>query len=276
MTPGRFGFVAMIDKAQSALAAALMLRRTRPFGGLFLPIPVSRERAGGDIVNPVWLNWAAAACAGLLLAGCQQPSVSRHTDAQGLASVENSGMAVAKADPSAHLAGYDKVVIADLDFSHLQIVQPSDSSPRYGDFTLDDKDKAQLSEGYRNRLGEQLGKNGEFRVVDANAAKQPGTLVVFTDMLRLAPNAPRDSSARFVQSARDKTFTKGAGSMTLESVLVDAATGKTVAVFGDTLLDPEIWGRNDPVANRAAVERAFDSWGLKMRDALQAVRAHQH
>ena len=222
-------------------------------------------------MNNTWLKVPVFVLGCCVLAACQKPTVTKQTDAQGLAKVDNTGMAAAKADPSVNFSQFHDVVIADIDFSHLQIVQPTDSSPRYGPFTLGEKDKAQMREAYREQAGSELSKNGGWQVVDANAAKRPGTLVIFTEMLRLQPNAPREQSERFTQSARDKTFTKGAGSMTLESSVVDAGTGKTVAVFGDTLLDTEVWSQNDPVANRAAVERAFSSWGLKMRNTLQAL-----
>ena len=222
-------------------------------------------------MNFAWLRIPVFLLGSFALAACQKPTMTQQTDAHGLAKVKSSGMTAAKADPSVNFSEFHEVVIADLDFSHLQIVQPADSSPRYDAFSLDDKDRAQMREAYRNQVGSELGKGG-LQVVDANGAKRPGTLVIFTELLRLQPNAPREKSERYTESARDKTFTKGAGSMTLESSVIDAATGKTVAVFGDTLLDTEVWSQNDPVANRAAVERAFSSWGLKMRDTLQALR----
>ena len=222
-------------------------------------------------MNNAWLKVCIFVLGCFALAACQKPTVTQQTDSQGLAKVENTGMAAAKADPSVNFSQFNDVVIADIDFAHLQIVQPTDSSPRYGAFTLEEKDKAQMRDAYREQVGSELGKGG-WQVVDANSAKRAGTLVIFTEMLRLQPNAPREQSERFTQSARDKTFTKGAGSMTLESSVIDAGTGKTVAVFGDTLLDTEVWGQNDPVANRAAVERAFSSWGLKIRDTLRALR----
>lgn len=220
--------------------------------------------------------YAVAGLALTLLAGCQKAVVSQQTDAEGLANVDHTGMAVARADPQFDFSNYRTIVIGDLGFSRLQIVQPSDNTARYSAFTLNDKDKGDLAKAYRDNVATQLSRDGAFTVATPSSAKAPGTLILFTEMVRLQPNAPREQSERFTESARDKTFTKGAGSMTLEAWLIDAGSGKTVVALGDTLVDTEIWGQNDPVANRAAVERAFSSWGLKLRDTLADLRGRQH
>jgi Protein of unknown function (DUF3313) len=234
--------------------------------------PSTAGASGGHIVNTSQWTVLIVLLLGLALTACnQQPEISDKTNSAGLADVKHSGMTVAMADPNAHFAQYKSVLIADLDFSQLQIIQPQDSSPRYGKFTLSDEDKEALSKGFREQVGKELSDNGGYTVItDLNTQPSPALLVLVAQMVRLQPNAPREKSAIGVDSARDRTYTPGAGSMTLEAKLVDSSTGKTVALVGDTLTDTDVWAQNDPVSNRGAVERAFSDWGRALRHQLQS------
>lgn len=208
--------------------------------------------------------------ASLGLAGCQQPEIKGQPNAQGLSKVANSGMDAVMVDPKVDFSQYKSIVIDDMNFSRLQIVEPTDDMARYRKMTLSEEDVAMLRSEYRRKLGEVLSEQGGYRIADSVQSGAKDTLIVRTDMIRLEPNAPREKDEIGVGSARDKTFTKGAGSMTLEAELVDAGTGKAVVVLGDEVTDTETWGNNNPVTNRAAILRAFTSWGYGIRRQLDA------
>jgi hypothetical protein len=217
------------------------------------------------------IHLAIVFIAGLLgLAGCQQPEIQGQPNAQGLSEVKNSGMDEVLVDPKVDFSQYKSIGIADMNFSRLQIVEPSDYTGRYQKMSLSEEDIAMLRSEYRRKLGEVLSEQGGYKVVDGVMPNAKDTMIVRTDMIRLEPNAPREKDEIGVASARDKTFTKGAGSMTLEAVLVDAATGKPVVVLRDEVTDTETWGNNNPVTNRAAILRAFTSWGYGIRRQLDA------
>lgn len=207
---------------------------------------------------------------GLLgLVGCQQPEIKGQPNANGLSEVANSGMDAVLVNPKIDFSQYRSIAIADMNFSRLKIVEPDDSSGRYKKMTLSEEDIAMLRGEYRRKLGEVLSQQGGYQIVDS---VEPGskTLIVRTDMVRLEPNAPRERDEIGPGSARDKTFTKGAGSMTLEAELVDVSTGKAVVVLLDEVSDVETWSNNNPVSNRAAILRAFTSWGYGVRRQLDA------
>lgn len=206
----------------------------------------------------------------LLLAGCKQPEIQGQPNQQGLAQVQYSGMNAALANPAVDFAKYKAIVIDDMDFSQVQISEPTDYSGRYAKFKLTDEDRSRLNDGYKRKLAESLSENGGYRIVDSAAAGATATLRIRTELLRLQPNAPRERDEIGAGSARDKTFTKGAGSMTLASALIDAGNGKVVAAFRDELTDTEVWDQNNAVTNRAAILRAFDSWGRALRRQLEA------
>ena len=220
-------------------------------------------------MNASLIRGAVLGCGVLLLAACQQPTISDDTAGSGLAEVRYSGMDSARADPGVDFTGYRNVVIEDIGFDRLKIVEPSTYSPRYGKFTLDDNDKALLRKAYRERVAAALPKAGLTASDNASA----GSLRLVSELVKLEPNAPREKDERFGASARNDTYTRGAGSLTLEAKLIDAASGKTVATMKDKITDAEVWGQNNPVTNRAAVQRAFTQWAAKLGSQLQAFRA---
>jgi len=207
------------------------------------------------------------------LSGCKQPQINGAPDAQGLAEVEHSGMDAVRANPTVNFAKYTSIVIEDLGFTQLKITQPLDSSARYEKFKLDDQDIAELRAGYRRQVTEVLTDEGAYRVLDSAGSGAGDTLRLQAEMTKLEPTAPREKDAVGVGSARDKTFTRGAGSMTLEARLIDAKSGQTVATLRDEIADDETWSQNNPVFNRGAVLRGFTNWGYGVRRQLQALAA---
>ncbi|HSB97054.1 MAG TPA: DUF3313 family protein [Spongiibacteraceae bacterium] len=207
------------------------------------------------------------------LPGCKQPEIKGVPDAQGLAEVEHSGMDAVRANPTVNFAKYTSIVIDDIGFTQLKITQPLDSSARYEKFTLDDKDFAELRAGYRRQVTEVLTDSGAFRVIENASAGATDTLRLQTEMTRLEPTAPREKDAVGVGSARDKTFTRGAGSMTLVARLIDVRSGQTVVTLRDEVADDESWSQNNPVFNRGAILRGFTNWGYGVRRQLQALAA---
>jgi hypothetical protein len=213
--------------------------------------------------------WIVAVVLGLLM-GCEQPQIKGEPDADGLSQVAGSGLDLVRVAPKTDFSQYRSIAIADMNFSRLQVVDPGDHPGRYGKFSLNEEDLARLRADYRRKLGEALGEKGGRQIVDSIVPGAEGTLLVRTDMVRLEPNAPREKDAIGAGSARDKTFTKGAGSMTLEAVLIDVATGKPMLVLRDEVSDIETWGENNPLTNRAAILRAFTTWGFGVRRQLDA------
>lgn len=216
-------------------------------------------------MNRLLLHCAGLLLGGALLAGCQQPTVASAADTEGLSAIERSRLDLAKADPAVDFGAYNGIVIEELGFSRLNIVEPRGQSPRYGKFTLDEGDMAALRKLYREQLGRTLGES-RYRIADTPGA---GTLRLVSDLVRLAPNAPRDRDLRLGGSVRNEVYTEGAGSMTLEAQLIDPASGRTVALLRHKLTDPEVWGSNNPVSNRFAVTRAFARWGALLRQQLE-------
>jgi hypothetical protein len=204
----------------------------------------------------------------LLVTACQQqPASGESAGIEGMRSIQNAGIEQALVNPDANLTAYSSLLIGDLQFSRLEVTDPGRHDARYREFALSDDDKAQLSSLYRQQVEKRLMRDGRFAVTT-----QPGrgTLRVVTELLRLEPTAPREQDARTPGSARDRTYTRGAGSLTLESQLFDSVSGKRVAILRDKLTDNDmIWWPNNSVTNQAALRRAFSRWAATLQQQLK-------
>lgn len=198
-----------------------------------------------------------------LLVACAQPVVEGPVDAGGMALIEHSGLDAAKIKPGADLSKYNSLLIEGLNFTNVKLVDPNTSnSARYKDFALSDTDKQFLNKLFMEQVTKSLTKGSIFGV-----ATQPGagTLRVVTELVELDPNAPRESDERFTSSVRNDTYSRGAGSLTLESKIYDSVTGEQLAELRDEYTDSETWGNNNSVTNTAAVRRAFTRWGSTLQ-----------
>ncbi len=230
------------------------------------------ERHGSTLIDHCRqaARTALAAIALALIAACQpQPTFDGAPDADGLIEVKRSGMDAVAIDPGVDFGQYGKLLIDGLHFSNVDIVDPNGShDPRYRKLTLSDDDKARMNQQFIRQMTKQLMKDGFY---DITTQTGTGTLRVVTEVVRLAPTAPRESDEKFSASVRNETYTRGAGSMTLESRLHDSASGKLVAVLRDKLTDSELWGPNNSVTTNAAVQRAFTRWAQQLQRQLRQI-----
>lgn len=208
-------------------------------------------------------------CLALPLAGCQQAPTHDSPADEGLTPVERTSFDLAKADPAVNMASYNTVIVEPLGFSRLDIVEPGSSQGRYHPFSLDERDQASLRELYQRQVNLALGADGRYAIATDAGTSGTGTLRLVSDLVKLEPKAPRERDRRFGSSARDDVYTEGAGSLTLEAQLIDSTTGKTVMLLRNRLRDTEVWGPNNVVTNRAAINRAFSRWANQLRRQLE-------
>lgn len=185
-----------------------------------------------------------------------------------LQALTGTSMDVAQADPRADFSRYRQLVLEPLGFDKLRIVQPAKSVGRK-DFALDERDRERLRKQYMESATKRWRERG-FEIVDA-AAAGPDTLRLAVDMVELKPNAPKEDSADIGGSARDRTYSRGAGSMKLAAEFRDAASGQVLAVFSDKMTDLEVWGPNNSVTNLAAAGRAFSTWNERLGTRIGAL-----
>ena len=222
-----------------------------------------------DTRHPHLRRSALLALTTALLVACAQPALQGPPDASGLVAIEHSGLDAARIAPDADLSQYQNLLIDGLHFTDVKLVDPGKGQrSRYRPLSLSDADKQLLNRLFVEQVSKSLNRSGAYGV-----ATQPGagTLRVVTELVELAPNAPRESDQQFGASVRNDTYSRGAGSMTLESTVSDSVSGRTLAVLRNELTDAEVWGVNNSVTNQAAVQRAFTRWGSTLQ-RLKAAR----
>jgi hypothetical protein len=197
----------------------------------------------------------------LAIAGQNPPDVSKN----GLVRDPNARVRLAYIRPGADFSKYRTIELAALQFpTSVRDAAPSGSTRRFREsYVLRDQDAAALREDYARMMRDELGKAGYSFVT----ARRPDTLVVAAQVLRIRLNAPIESS-RLSYSGSGRTYSRGAGSITVGAVLADGETGHVLAQVADQYVPTGIWGINNSVTNRAEARRAFRKWASALRRRL--------
>ncbi len=176
------------------------------------------------------------------------------------AAVEES---VVISDPTA-LASYTEVMIEPLDLSSVVIRQPASMSMiNSKPWALNDQDHRYYQEKYLQAMQKQwLDKSGLKQVNQASAT----TLKVKGSLLEIAPSASKDEiGSRPVMS---RVYSDGLGYMTLKIEVLDAISGKSLAVISDRRELGNDWEENNRVIFNQKVRLAFDAWARNLQKEL--------
>ena len=209
----------------------------------------------------------------LLLSACSQTAVIQQGEnaeviGDNLHKVDNSGVKSAYVDPDVDFSQYRKVVIAPLDMSQVEIIQPSQSRS-YSKWELTDKDRKAFADSYMSQMNKHLVEksSGEpYQIVD-----QPGdgVLVISAAVLAIAPSAPKDDISSRGYSGRSRVFSEGAGAMSIAVLVTDGKTEKQLIEFVDNRESLSgVMRRNNSVTNLFDVNYLFSFWARKLKSGL--------
>jgi Protein of unknown function (DUF3313) len=210
----------------------------------------------------------------LLLVACQNiadSQTSKNTEGipENLVRLEHSAAKLAYVNPHVDFSKYTNILLMPLSMDDVEIIQPQASIGTIGNrnWQLTDADKQRLQQDYREAMIKQLSANGGFTVVDSAADH---VLRISARLTRIAPTAPKDDP-RSRPTGRSRTYTEGAGKMSVEVTFSDAETGELLALAKDTRSGSSIWGINNSVTNAAEVRRVFNTWAMQIRAQLDEV-----
>ncbi len=174
----------------------------------------------------------------------------------------------------ASLAGYDKIMISDVDVAFRKNWQRDQNIDRVGvnnRITSEDmtRIRASVAEGFTQVFVDQLEKAG-YSVVDT-----PGddVLALVPAIVNLNVNAP-DVSLR--QPGMTRTYTTSTGEMTLNMEFFDSATNQLIGRISDRRRAMETgtlqW--TNSITNRQEANIMFRSWANRLIKALDESREH--
>lgn len=220
-------------------------------------------------------NWMATSimslCAISLLGGCSTQTAHEKAAAEtaqekGLSAVDSrfDGVFVA---PDANFAKYKRIQIEALDVDNVEILR-SDTGPGQmrTPWVLNDSDKEQYRGRYLESITRYLLADGRFSTTPDNAQD---VLVLRSRILQIAPLASKDDSQG--RPTIMKAYSEGMGTMTIEMMLFDAATGKAVAIVTDRRDLGRLFEENNRATNSVHVRNAFNAWLKRLRSELDAL-----
>lgn len=131
-------------------------------------------------------------------------------------------------------------------------------------YVLGDKEVAALQDAYNTAMRNVLSQAG-YTFVDT---PQADTLIVAPQVMRIRLNAPIENT-RASYSGRGRTYSRGAGSITIGAVLADGDSSNVVAQVADHGVPSNMWRVNNRVTNLSDARQAFNRWARSLRDTLQ-------
>ena len=173
--------------------------------------------------------------------------------------VKRSKLESAYVKPGVDWSQYGKILVAQLDVSNVEVVQPPASASiqrqRQVEFVLNEVDRSLLQGLYAQKMQKRVFDDGGY--TQANLPG-PDTLMIRIAVVQIAPTAPKDD--RESRGVNSTMYTEGPGSVSIKGILQDGESGELLAYFTDTRGGTPFWGRNDRFRNRRELGNIFDSW----------------
>ncbi len=213
----------------------------------------------------------------LITACSSPPKIETGDDAEvvmgSLHRVDNARAQFAFIDPRIDLHASDNVMLAPLDLSAVEIIQPDRTAGTSGDstFVLTDADKASLRNLWIEGFGGSVQNRDGLSVVDESGGS---VLLVSAALTGIAPTASQDNS-RSRPTGRSRVYTEGAGSIAIAILISDSVTGEIIGLIKDARASSSFWGVNNSVTNAAEVRRMFSTWGNQFRSGVRAMQDAQ-
>ncbi len=211
---------------------------------------------------------AAVAIAGLFLASVTEAKKYPDVSDDGLARVDHKNLDAVYWREGATLAGYDQVMIGDVDVTFRKNWQRDQNRDRRSSsdrITAEDmtRIRAAVAEGFTAIFVGELEDAG-YAVVD-----QPGdnVLVLEPSIVDLDVRAP-DVSMR--QPGITRTYTTSAGEMTLNMALVDSGSNSLIGRVIDErrAMDTGRLQYSNSITNRQEANRMYRAWAQALVKAL--------
>ena len=188
-----------------------------------------------------------------------------HKLENGLVQTKDTSFRLAYVKPGASFAKYKTIQLRALEIPPDARDAGSGQTKRFREsYILGDKEVAALQGAYKDTIQDILGKAG-YTFVDTPGAD---TLIVAPMIMKIRLNAPIESS-RMGYSGRSRTYSQGAGSITIGGVLADGSSNEVLAQVVDHNYPGSFWRVNNSVTNLADAKTAFAKWARALRETLK-------
>jgi hypothetical protein len=157
--------------------------------------------------------------------------------------------------PGVDYALYDKLIINDLDVDDTKILPPPWTEGKSFKWKISERNIGALQKEFHDSMREQISGNGGYAIVtDAGDGVMELTLTIVSFM----PYAER----------KEKVITKGSGEMHISVQVRDAQSGTLLGIYEGPQEVGKEYNENTDFARQQNLKMLFDSWGARVRNAM--------
>ncbi len=159
--------------------------------------------------------------------------------------------------PGARLDGYSKILTVDAGIHYTR-----DPKSTRDEFPLTETQLANLRDGLREAIEEELARDGRWSLVKQRGPDVLALRVALIDVFLTSPATG---------GGRDRSYGSSAGAATLVVEVFDSGSLEILARIADRRVaerDSSSW-RNDTITNRRAAKQLFVKWARRLGDALE-------
>ncbi len=156
----------------------------------------------------------------------------------------------------ADFSQFDKLLISDLDLSETLIVPPPWLAETAFEWEVSADNAAHLNAEFLASMQDQISGNGGYEIVDAPG---PGVMQLSVRVVSFMPYAERTDK---------KATTKGSGEMNIHVETRDSQTGELLGIYEGPQEVGKDYQKNTDFTKQQNVKMLFDSWGRRVRLAL--------
>jgi len=157
--------------------------------------------------------------------------------------------------PGVDYATYDKLIINDLDVDDTKILPPPWTEDKSFKWTISERNIGALQKEFHDSMREQISGNGGYTVV---TDPDDGVMELTLTIVSFMPYAER----------KEKVITKGSGEMHISVQVRDAESGMLLAIYEGPQEVGKEYNENTDFARQQNLKLLFDSWGARVRNAM--------
>jgi|GEM_PF-1014564 len=157
--------------------------------------------------------------------------------------------------PGIDYTQYRALLINDLDVSNTKILPPPWKADKPFKWKVPEKSLAALQSAFRESMRDQISVNDGYPIVTEPG---PGVMEVTVRIVSFMPYAGR----------KEKVTTRGSGEMVIHVELRDAQNEELLGIYEGPQEVGQSYQPNSDLSRQENLKTLFDSWGLRLRQAL--------
>lgn len=157
--------------------------------------------------------------------------------------------------PGVDFSQYDKLIVNDLDVSNTKIVPPPWTEGQTFKWKVSERNIGALQNEFHQSMRDQISGNGGYEIVTDPAE---GVIELTVTIVSFMPYAER----------KEKVVTKGSGEMRISAELREAESGMLLAIYEGPQEVGKEYNENTDFARGENLRKLFDSWGARVRIAM--------